>query len=231
MIVNFIRCVLMKKILLLIIFSCCVVICNAQLQPPVQTDTLIITNVKYQYSNILKENWPFTTIYKSTSSFTLGDKKFKITNVEKTQGGILYTITDLPMATDTTYNLVYTEQNEQMRIFFSGYEFSCRPNRVQPSFYFAGITDFADWVNRHLNYPEAAIQKEIEGQVMLRFVVDSDGYVKNVQVIESVNPILDKEAVRVVSSSPKWTPGMFGETPIATWYDFPVIFKLTDSIY
>lgn len=219
----------MKQILLLIIFSCCATICNAQLQPPVQTDTLIITDVKYQYSNIHKENWPFTTIYKSTSSFTLGNKKFKITNVEKSQDGILYTITDFSNYNDTTYTLIYSEHNEQMRIFFSGYEFLCRPNRVQPSFYYAGVTDFSDWVNRHLNYPKEAIQKQIEGQVMLKFMVDSDGYVKNVQVIESVNPILDEEAVRVVSSSPKWTPGMFGKIPVATWYDFPVVFELMDT--
>ena len=103
------------------------------------------------------------------------------------------TITDFSNYNDTTYTLIYSEHNEQMRIFFSGYEFLCRPNRVQPSFYYAGVTDFSDWVNRHLNYPKEAIQKQIEGQVMLKFMVDSDGYVKNVQVIESVNPILDEE--------------------------------------
>jgi protein TonB len=79
---------------------------------------------------------------------------------------------------------------------------------------------------RELVYPEVAKENGIQGRVTLQFVVDTDGSVRDVKVIRGVDPALDKEAVRVVSSSPKWTPGRQRDKPVKVRYIFPVIFQL-----
>ena len=70
--------------------------------------------------------------------------------------------------------------------------------------------------------------KEVGGQgrVRLQFTVGADGIVSNVKVLRGVDPALDKEAVRVVSSSPKWTPGKQRDRNVKVTYTFPVIFQL-----
>ena len=60
----------------------------------------------------------------------------------------------------------------------------------------------------------------------LQFTVNTDGSVSNVTVLRGVDPSLDKEAVRIVSSSPKWEPGRQRERPVKVTYTFPVIFQL-----
>ena len=61
---------------------------------------------------------------------------------------------------------------------------------------------------------------------LLQFVVGADGKVTNVKVLRGVDPALDKEAVRVVQSSPKWTPGKQRDRAVKVTYTFPVIFQL-----
>jgi len=85
---------------------------------------------------------------------------------------------------------------------------------------------FTKWVFERLVYPEVAKENGIQGRVTLQFVVDTDGSVRDVKVIRGVDPALDKEAVRVVSSSPKWTPGRQRDKPVKVRYIFPVIFQL-----
>ncbi|MBP9992186.1 MAG: energy transducer TonB, partial [Bacteroidales bacterium] len=63
-------------------------------------------------------------------------------------------------------------------------------------------------------------------RVTLQFTVNTDGSVSNVIVLRGVDASLDKEAVRIVSQSPKWTPGRQRERPVKVTYTFPVIFKL-----
>lgn len=66
----------------------------------------------------------------------------------------------------------------------------------------------------------------IQGRVTLQFTIDIDGSVTDVKVLNSVSPGLDAEAVRVVSSSPKWTPGKLGGRVVRVTCTFPVIFQL-----
>ena len=61
---------------------------------------------------------------------------------------------------------------------------------------------------------------------MLQFTIGTDGSVRNVKVLKGVDILLDKEAVRVVSTSPKWTPGKQRGKAVNVTYTFPVIFKL-----
>jgi len=85
---------------------------------------------------------------------------------------------------------------------------------------------FSKWVNSQIVYPEAAKASGKEGRVVLKFVVAKDGSIQNVRVIRSVDPELDAEAVRVVSSAPAWAPGFQNGEPVAVSYVFPVVYKL-----
>ena len=85
---------------------------------------------------------------------------------------------------------------------------------------------FSKWVNERLQYPEIAKENGIQGRVLLQFVVGADGSVSNVKVVRGVDPSLDKEAVRVVQSSPKWSPGKQRDRAVKVTYTFPVIFQL-----
>ena len=77
----------------------------------------------------------------------------------------------------------------------------------KPSFNGGDANEFSKWVNSRLVYPEIAKENGVQGRVTLQFTVNADGSVSNVKVLRGVDSSLDKEAVRVVSSSPKWKPG------------------------
>lgn len=96
----------------------------------------------------------------------------------------------------------------------------------KPSFQGGDANAFSKWVNSRLNYPDVAKENGVQGRVMLQFTVGADGVVRDVKVLRGVDPSLDKEAVRVVSMSPKWTPGKQRDRNVKVTYTFPVIFQL-----
>ena len=96
----------------------------------------------------------------------------------------------------------------------------------KPTFGGGDASEFSKWVTSNLKYPEEAKASKVQGRVTVTFVVDIDGSVKDVKVLRGVNELLDAEAVRVVSASPKWTPGRSKGEAVRVTYTFPVIFKL-----
>ena len=82
------------------------------------------------------------------------------------------------------------------------------------------------WLASHLNYPAVAAENGVQGKVIVRFVVGKDGSVSQASVLRSVDPALDREALRVVNLMPNWNPGMNNGQPAAVWFTLPVIFKL-----
>ena len=96
----------------------------------------------------------------------------------------------------------------------------------KPSFQGGDANQFSKWVNSRLVYPEIAKENGVEGRVTLQFTVEKDGTVTKVKVLRGVDPSLDKEAVRVVSMSPKWKPGKQRDRAVPVTYTFPVIFQL-----
>ena len=78
----------------------------------------------------------------------------------------------------------------------------------------------------HINYPPMAAENNVQGKVILQFVVGKDGRVGEVLVARSVDKDLDKEAMRVVKSLPKFSPGRQNGRPVSVWYTLPVQFKL-----
>ena len=96
----------------------------------------------------------------------------------------------------------------------------------KPSFNGGDANMFSKWVNERLVYPEIAKENGVQGRVTLQFTVEKDGRVTKVKVLRGVDPSLDKEAVRVVSMSPKWKPGKQRDRAVPVTYTFPVIFQL-----
>ncbi len=86
---------------------------------------------------------------------------------------------------------------------------------------------FPLWVNQNLTYPKEAVKDSLQGRVTLQFTIEKDGSVTDVHVLRGCAPVLDEEAVRVVSQSPKWTPGYIKGEPVRVVFNFPVVFQLT----
>ena len=96
----------------------------------------------------------------------------------------------------------------------------------KPSFQGGDANKFSKWVNQRLEYPEIAKENGVQGRVTLQFTVEQEGTVTKIKVLRGVDPSLDKEAVRVVSMSPKWSPGKQRDRAVPVTYTFPVIFQL-----
>ena len=95
---------------------------------------------------------------------------------------------------------------------------------VMPSFKGGDISKFREWVSKRMYYPQEAADKKIRGTVFLTFIVEKDGSVSNVTVIKGVDPLLDHEAVKTISESPKWTPGLQRGQPVSVRYSIPLTF-------
>ncbi len=82
------------------------------------------------------------------------------------------------------------------------------------------------YLGDNIVYPSAASEEGIQGRVVVEFVVGKDGSITNVKVVRPRHPALDKEAVRVIKSMPKWIPGRNNGQPVKVTYTLPVTFKL-----
>ena len=96
----------------------------------------------------------------------------------------------------------------------------------KPTFNGGDANEFSKWVNSRLVYPEIAKENGVEGRVTLQFTIDKTGRLGEVKVLNAPDKTLADEAVRVVSSSPKWTPGKQRDRAVKVSYVFPVIYKL-----
>ena len=86
--------------------------------------------------------------------------------------------------------------------------------------------DVRAWIASHVQYPPVAAENNVQGRVVIGFIIERDGSVSNVQVLRGVDPSLDKEAVRVVKSMPKWNPGKQNGSTVRVKYNVPVVFRL-----
>lgn len=95
-----------------------------------------------------------------------------------------------------------------------------------PSFDGKGQEGFREYIAKNLRYPEIAAENGISGKVYVQFAVDRNGNVVDAVVVRPVDPALDKEAIRVVMSSPKWAPGKQRGKPVKVQFTFPINFVL-----
>ena len=96
----------------------------------------------------------------------------------------------------------------------------------QPAEFPGGQAAMMKWLSSNIRYPEAAQQNEIQGRVVVKFVVEKDGSVSQVQVVKGIDKDLDREAVRVVQKMPKWQPGKNNGVAVRSYFNLPVTFKL-----
>lgn len=124
---------------------------------------------------------------------------------------------DAPAATGT-----FTAQNPP-----EGESVSYSLIEKKPTFNGGDAGAFSKWVNANLKYPAEAKADGIQGRVMVSFKICEDGVVRDVKVLRGVHELLDAEAVRVISASPKWEPGLVDGKPVNVTFSFPIVFKLS----
>lgn len=89
-----------------------------------------------------------------------------------------------------------------------------------------GMTEMMKFIADNLIYPKEAVEQGIQGRVIVRFVIEKDGSVSNPKVVRKIEPILDKEAIRVVESMPKWKAGKQKGQKVPVYFTLPIIFRL-----
>ncbi len=89
-----------------------------------------------------------------------------------------------------------------------------------------GEAELLKWISNHIKYPTMAAENNIQGRVVVKFVVQKDGKVGEVVVLRGKDPDLDKEAVRVVKALPAFIPGKMNGQAVSVWYTVPINFKL-----
>jgi len=125
---------------------------------------------------------------------------------------------DAPVLITDCFEIVEEEAEEETLPFILVEE--------KPKFNGKDANEFSRWVNQRLDYPQVCIENGVQGRVTLEFTIRADGSLSDIKVLRGVDPALDSEAVRVVQSSPKWTPGRQRDRAVAVTYTFPVIFRL-----
>lgn len=92
-----------------------------------------------------------------------------------------------------------------------------------------GLEELHKWIDSNVQYPEVAWKNGIEGRVLLNFIVEKDGSLRDSIVIRSVHPMIDREALRLVGQMPKWNSGKRAGIPVRVRYCLPIKFKLGES--
>lgn len=95
----------------------------------------------------------------------------------------------------------------------------------KPRFMDGDANTFSQWIYTEMRYPESAIEKNITGKVTVSFTIARDGSVTNAKIIKGADPVLDKEALRAVTRSPKWSPGKINGEPVDVQYVIPIVFE------
>lgn len=217
------------SICLLSAITCICLCAYGQLPVPQQSDTLVITKMSYNFVEIQKENWPFKTVIKSPSRFIIGDQVFTI----KDSQSMSYNNRKIAYYDENDGKLEYMESYGVITINYANYILTCTKTPSEqpvyelvdpkPSFKGKDLSYFTKWVASNYVLPDIAKESCIQGRIKVSFIVKADGSVSNVTITQSLDPAFDEEAVRVVSSSPKWSPGMIDGKPVNVQCTIPVV--------
>ena len=97
---------------------------------------------------------------------------------------------------------------------------------TMPSFQGGDLNTFRAWVQQNVRFPQIALENGIQGRVVLSFVIEKDGRLTNIQVLQTPDRSLSEEAIRVLSKSPKWSPGKQRNQAVRVKYTLPVDFRV-----
>lgn len=166
----------------------------------------------------------------ATAQFLLGDCYYKGNGVAK----------DLDMAkhwlkkaaaqgSDNAYELLEqfyliedeTNASDDSEVFSAG-----SAKNIQMPTYPGGMNALVEFLSNNISYPAKCEKEGITGRVVCKFIVEANGKITNVEVVQSVHPLLDREAVRVIRSMPNWIPGNKDGEAIRVSYNIPISFNL-----
>ena len=126
-----------------------------------------------------------------------------------------------PISLKVPVNIQHLTQNEEEPVFIFVEE--------QASFQGGDISTFRKYVEMNLVYPAEASKEKIQGNVIVQFAINSEGFLVDTKVLRSANPYLDKEALRCIESSPRWVPARQSGRPVKQLFVIPVTFILLSS--
>lgn len=89
-----------------------------------------------------------------------------------------------------------------------------------------GAVEFMKWLTKNLKYPPTAQQRKVQGRVVAQFIVNKDGTISDLELVERLDPLCDREALRVLRMMPKWQAGVMDAKPCRTKVCIPIVFKL-----
>ena len=160
---------------------------------------------------------------------------------DKTNGGAMFVkpkillgsiILGLTACSPNTAKQNTPEETENTKIetekVDTGYVYQVSEVETQPDFP-GGMQELLNFIRKNLRYPMVmCYEGPVQGRVVCSFFVEKDGSISNVEVVKSLDPACDKEAIRIIESMPKWIPGEQNGVKARVQYTLPVIFKLYD---
>ncbi|SHG59982.1 energy transducer TonB [Pedobacter caeni] len=194
--------------------------------------------------------WPFSeepNVVRQMYVHTVMDSTGKVLVQNGNGEGVFYNpdfneVLERGMVKAGVYDGVWTGENQRNGLKFkesyengklisgestdaNGQIYAYTKKEILPEFK-GGMTDFYNHLKKKIRYPQGAMKKGIQGVVYLRFVVKRDGSLKDIRVMNFVDPELAMEAIRVTKLSPDWTPGVQRGIPVDVFYNVPVSFSL-----
>ena len=154
--------------------------------------------------------------------------KFTINAIEKHGDTTMYTVEPFTLDADNFRLSIQTTEDNPVQIIRNNNDSIYQIVDEMPQ-YPGGEKAMMEYVAKNVKYPQEAKDKEIQGRVFVSFVVEKDGSVSTVKVLRGIGGGCDEEAVRVVSSMPKWKPGIKDGKPVRVSYMMPLNFKLTEG--
>jgi TonB family protein len=154
--------------------------------------------------------------------------KFTINAIEKHGDTTMYTVEPFTLDADNFRLSIQTTEDNPVQIIRNNNDSIYQIVDEMPQ-YPGGEKAMMEYVAKNVKYPQEAKDKEIQGRVFVSFVVEKDGSVSTVKVLRGIGGGCDEEAVRVVSSMPKWKPGIKDGKPVRVSYMMPLNFKLSDG--
>ena len=158
------------------------------------------------------EDVPEEQTMKSQEELVKSDVQISIANVKGTNEE-----TGVDIATLEQHKVIVQDDTKEEKVF---------EIVEQPPSFPGGEAAMYEWLSNNINYPVIAQENNIQGRVTCQFVVGRNGEIEDVRVVRGVDASLDKEAIRVIKSMPKWIPGKQGGNAVKVRYTLPVQFKL-----
>lgn len=176
-----------------------------------------------------------TTLLFFSSMTKIGDIKDKFEAPEQIGNGVISddffahtseTEKAMPAVKNTTETGEIAVKSSDPKKVFKGKVYDLVDE--MPSFP-GGLEELYKWIDNNVQYPAVAWENGIEGRVILKFIVEKDGSLRDSTVIHSVHPMVDREALRLVGQMPKWNPGKRAGIPVRVRYCLPMKFKIGET--